>query len=411
VTADEEPNFALVDDPVPPEPDVARLQRAVARGRQRLFRRRAMLGALAASIAFVLIGGGVAVAGRNDSAPDVQVNPPTTVPQTSANVRDVDENGVHYTLTLETPVVTAGQQVRVSLRGENHTTHSVSRSQCDFQVVVAQPDPPPPLFVENTCARGDTPVAAGATFQQTVGDAAPAAPGDYSVRTEPTAVNELPDGLIRAEPFALEVLPSGGPTPTASSTTSSSQPLLPTPTEAFTVPTAVGGAQGEDPRTPHADDFSGSLTASATSVAVGHGVDVELNIRNTTDHQVEPSLGSLSKSVAIVCARDLSPLGHTGTELRRNVNLFFVTSPPLAAGESSGRGSTFTPTNADVGTVTCAGVIVATTGHWEDGTISGMAQLANVPSVSFTVAPASPETTTSAAENPTTSTTTGGGTP
>ncbi len=228
MSTDDELHVELVDDSAPPPPDAARLQRVVARGRQRLFRRRALLGGLAALVAAVVIGGGVAVAGHNDSSPEIQVSPPTTVSRSSANVREVDESGVHYTLTLDTPVATAGTQVRVSLRRENRSVHAVSRSLCDFQVVVAQIHPPPPLFVEYPCPQGDTPVAAGATFDQTVFAAAPVAPGEYSVRTEPTSLNQLPEGLIRAEPFTLEVLPSGGQTPTAA--TSSSEPLVLTPT-------------------------------------------------------------------------------------------------------------------------------------------------------------------------------------
>jgi hypothetical protein len=408
VTADEDPNFALVDDPVPPEPDAARLQRAVARGRQRLFRRRAMLGALAASIAFVLIGGGVAVAGRDDSAPDVQVNPPTTVAQTSANVREADANGLHYTMTLTTPTVPVNATVTVALEVENRTETVQVVSTCGVRIYVVPPSDHSILGIGALCNGPGVEIEPSSSHEESVSTTAPATPGRYMVIVDP---GEFPRSLA-ADPFPLQVVGGDGTTTTTTSGPDSSAPLGPSVTYVLTVPTTVGGAvQGEDPRTPHAGDFSGSLTASATSVTVGEGVDVELNIRNTTDHQVHPSLGSLDRSVAIVCASDLSPLGHSGAELLSNVNLFFVTSPALAPGESSGRGGTFMPTSADVGTVTCAGLIVGTTGGWQDGTITGVAQLANVPSVSFTVSAAAPETTAPASADPTTSTTTGSGTP
>jgi hypothetical protein len=400
VTPDEELDFGIVDDPVPPEPDAARLQRAVARGRQRLFRRRAMFGALAASVAFVLIGGGVAVAGRNDSAPDVQVGPPTTVAQTSTNVREADANGLHYTMTLQTPVVTVGTKVVVALKIENRTDGTYAVNSCGLAIDVLPASDHAVVSFGPVCNGPGVQIKPGSSLEESGAATAPTTPGRYMVIVDP---GEFPRSLS-TDPLLLQVLPSGGPTPTTPTTASSSEPLGPSATNSVTTPTTVGGAvQGEDPRTPHAGDFSGSLTASATSVTVGEGVDVELNIRNITDHVIEPSLNSLTKGVAIVCANDLSPLGHTGMPLLGDVNLFFVTAPTLAPSDPAGRSGTFTPTDGDVGTVTCAGVIIATTDHWKDGTISGVAQLANVPSVSFTVAAAPPETTTS--------TTPGGGTP
>jgi hypothetical protein len=393
VTPDEEPNFALVDDPAPPEPDAARLQRAVARGRQRLFRRRAMFGALAASIAFAVIGGGVAVAGRNNSAPDVQVNPPTTVAATAANIREADQNGLHYTLTLETPVVAVDAQVTVALIVENRTNHPTVVDSCDFRIQVVPVSEHWIAGVGVLCSGPGVRLEPNSSYDDRASAMAPSTAGEFLVVA---ASGEFPRSLL-TRPFPLQVV-AAGDTTTTSTTATSSQPPRPSPTEAFTVPSTVGGAvQGEDPRTPHAGDFSGSLTASVTSVTVGEGVDVELNIRNTTDHRVEPSLGSLTKGVAIVCASDLSPLGHTGAELRSNENFFFVTAPGLAPGDSAGRGGRFTPTSADVGTVTCAGAIIATTGHWVDGTISSVAVLANVPTVSFSVVAAPTETTTASA--------------
>jgi len=194
---------------------------------------------------------------------------------------------------------------------------------------------------------------------------------------------ELPKSLVR-DPFPLQVVAADGTTP---STTGSSVPVHgPSVTQVFTRPSTVPATTpGEDPRTPHEGDFSGSLSASATSVTAGDGVDLTLSIRNITDHEIQPSLGSLSKSVAIVCASDLSPLGHTGAELLTNENMFYVTAPATAPGDPSGRGGSFRTSSADIGAVTCEGVIVATNGHWADGSVSSVARLTNVPSVTFQV--------------------------
>jgi hypothetical protein len=75
----DDPHFRFEDDFRPPEPDTAVLQQVVARGRQRLFRRRALFGGLAAAVALVLVSGGVAVAQHRSAGPGVAVQPPGDV--------------------------------------------------------------------------------------------------------------------------------------------------------------------------------------------------------------------------------------------------------------------------------------------------------------------------------------------
>src|SRR5690349_20743670 len=68
-----------VDDPAPPEPDAALLASVVSRGRQRLVRRRAVLGVTAAAIA-VVVGSAVAVANGKTHRDRVHVVTPAPPP-------------------------------------------------------------------------------------------------------------------------------------------------------------------------------------------------------------------------------------------------------------------------------------------------------------------------------------------
>jgi hypothetical protein len=95
----DDPHFRFEDDLRPPEPDTAVLQRVVARGRQRLFRRRALFGGIAAAVAAVLLSGGVAVAGYRSAGPGVAVQSPGDVV--------VDESTTTTTAPLSTPTTTS----------------------------------------------------------------------------------------------------------------------------------------------------------------------------------------------------------------------------------------------------------------------------------------------------------------
>jgi len=75
----DDPRFRFEDDPHPPEPDTAVLQRVVARGRQRSFRRRALFGGTAVAIAAVLLGSGVATAQHHRAGPNVSIQHPGDV--------------------------------------------------------------------------------------------------------------------------------------------------------------------------------------------------------------------------------------------------------------------------------------------------------------------------------------------
>lgn len=75
----DDPRFELADDPMPPEPDAAVLQRVVARGHQRLVRRRALFGGIAVAVAALVLGSGVAVAEHRSAGPSVSVQGPGDV--------------------------------------------------------------------------------------------------------------------------------------------------------------------------------------------------------------------------------------------------------------------------------------------------------------------------------------------
>jgi hypothetical protein len=98
---DDDPRFHFDDDPRPPEPDTAVLQRVVARGRQRMFRRRALFGGVAVAIAAVVLASGAAVAQHHSAGPGIAVQPPNDVaigPETTTTT--IPE--------LVTPTTTAG---------------------------------------------------------------------------------------------------------------------------------------------------------------------------------------------------------------------------------------------------------------------------------------------------------------
>jgi hypothetical protein len=100
---EDDPRFRFEDDPHPPEPDTAVLQRVVARGRQRMFRRRALFGGGAVAIVAVVLSGGVAVAQHRSAGPGVQI-------QSQSGIA-VDETTTTVTLpqlTTTTPTGNAG---------------------------------------------------------------------------------------------------------------------------------------------------------------------------------------------------------------------------------------------------------------------------------------------------------------
>ena len=148
-------------------------------------------------------------------------------------------------------------------------------------------------------------------------------------------------------------------------------------------------------RAPQPGDFVGALTASHSwevdgtpwdaTVIAGQLVILTLEIRNISDHVIEVSRAGVP-DLRIVCAADLTADGHTDADLLFDRNEIFVTNPPLRPGENGGAGPMGLPmTDADIGPMTCAGVIVA------NG--RPIARLTNIPPVTFTVV-AAPSTTT-----------------
>jgi hypothetical protein len=148
---------------------------------------------------------------------------------------------------------------------------------------------------------------------------------------------------------------------------------------------------------PGASDFKGSMAlndknATTFSMYVGDDVDIAATIQNTTDHEIWPSDSRVPTSVATVCTSEPS-----GRQF-----LWWMTNVPMAPGERSGRSGTFTPTDLDVGTVTCQVDIVSTDmvgtkfdtdAGGDDATTTIIAPVATVLPVNITVQPR-PDTTT-----------------
>ena len=121
----------------------------------------------------------------------------------------------------------------------------------------------------------------------------------------------------------------------------------------------------------------------------GQSISLELNIRNVSDDVINPSYAEFP-NLQVVCASDLTADGHTNATLRPFENLFYVTNPPLGPGEEGGVGPMTLPmTDADIGPMTCAAVIVA---PGIDG--RPITRLTRIAPVTFTVVAAPPPTAT-----------------
>ena len=289
----------------------------------------------------------------------------------------------------------------MTLRIDNHTTAVRYYGACEVGTIAVY-EPLLPLSAPRSTSVGTCPaivvgVEAGQSYTWDATTPAPAESGHYWVIAEPS--EGFPDSF--REPLSLRVAAESSTGSTTSTTIRSGLgtiPQGPAPTSAL-MPTTSS-------RTPQPGDFSGALTADRTTTSVESDVNIDLNIRNITDHEIEPSLGSLPNSVAIVCAPDLTSDGATTHALISNENLFFVTSPPLKPGESSGRTGSFRVTEADIGAITCAAAIVTSNSGWIDGSIRTVGRITNIPTVSFSVTPLAATTTAAPSIGSTTSTTT-----
>jgi hypothetical protein len=78
----------------------------------------------------------------------------------------------------------------------------------------------------------------------------------------------------------------------------------------------------------------------------------------------------------------LTPEGQTNEPLVFGENLWFVTNPPLHPGDEGGHGPVFyTPTAP--GKITCEGVIIASSDHWQ--TVASVARLTSIAPAVLTV--------------------------
>ena len=123
---------------------------------------------------------------------------------------------------------------------------------------------------------------------------------------------------------------------------------------------------------------------------VGEEAYITLKIHNRTDHEVDPSLGILRYGVALVCSAGWNGDGPTDAPLASDQNFWFVTNPALGPGSDwrsgGGRDATRVMTDADIGTITCAGVIFRSPdGTWANNTLQIAGRITHIPPVSFQV--------------------------
>jgi hypothetical protein len=200
-------------------------------------------------------------------------------------------------------------------------------------------------------------------------------------RAGPGVAVQPPSDIVVDETTTTTMLTQPPPTTTAGA----SAPLVSTPTTAPGLPLPPGTPDAQ------ASDFGGYVTADPAVVTAGDNVDVLLMIRNISDHVVNAE-GPVS--VAVVCANDLSPDGHTSASLHNenpDANIFWVIDPVVKPGDWSGIGpmTVLVRSNSDSGTFTSTIV----------------ARIDNIPAVTYTVLPASDSTSTTTSPTDTSTTT------
>jgi hypothetical protein len=209
---------------------------------------------------------------------------------------------------------------------------------------------------------------------------------------------QSPGEFFAPDTTSTTVAPSEATPTTIRFSQGSPDGAVPTTAPRFPLPPGTQDAQ--------AGDFSGAVTVDPAVVTAGDDVGVQLMIRNITDHVVNVE-GSVS--VAVVCANDLTTNGQTSTPLHfenPDANIFWVIAPPMNPGEESGIGPmTVQTTAAEVGTVTCEGVLVRSNSDSGTFTSTIVARLDNTPAVSYTVLAASTDTSTTTTPDGSTTTT------
>ncbi len=197
-------------------------------------------------------------------------------------------------------------------------------------------------------------------------------------------------------PKATDGTSTTAPTSSGASTTlppgSTSTGFAPPPTGTGTTTTPSDPSTTLPPsRAPQPDDFTGTLTARPATVTVGSvGSTVDLSIHNVSGHVVDASSGAQSTTVATICTK-LGPDGQSITPLRSDVNFWFMTNIAMQPGDNDARTATYFPTAADVGSVTCEGVIATSTDQWQ--TIRLVGRITAIPAVTVTVLPEGGTTT------------------
>lgn len=219
---------------------------------------------------------------------------------------------------------------------------------------------------------------------------------------------------------SISVTGSGSTTSSAlESTTTSTQPTATTEAPApTTVPSAACVSCAtpttttaiQHPVAAQVGDFTGHLDhwgdTCGPCPSNGFGKNIQLTIRNNTDHAIDLST-SAPVRVASICSTNMTADGHLTAPLPAVGVAEFADWAIDAAGHELGvavdtlvPGAEATTTQwayggggADPGTATCEAAIVSTSdGSWRNDTLSVVARLDNIPTYSFQVV-ASPTTT------------------
>jgi hypothetical protein len=149
------------------------------------------------------------------------------------------------------------------------------------------------------------------------------------------------------------------------------------------------------PEPPQPGDFTGSLTATPTTIRVGQSpAFVQLTIHNSTGHTVEPAMSNMPTSVATVCGR-FGPDGKPEARLISEFNNWFIIASSMNPGDEAARSFDYSPVTDDVGTITCEAAIVSSADEYAH--ITFVARITAIPAVTITVQPGDVTVTTGTA--------------
>jgi hypothetical protein len=146
----------------------------------------------------------------------------------------------------------------------------------------------------------------------------------------------------------------------ASSTSSVSDTTVTIPASDTIPPTETTGTTTTLPgeRAPQVADFTGTLTASGTTVRVGQGIDLELRIHNASGAVIDTSKDARPTTLELYCdvIQNPSPPGNVGVTYYDTA--WYLPSPTMQPGDDGVITGHFVPTSDFLGRASCQAVVL-----------------------------------------------------